>query len=204
MRLLFMGPQASGKGTQAKIISKKLEIPHISTGDLLRNVEGELKEEIDSYMNQGMLYPDEGMIRILKERFKEDDTDNGFILDGFPRNLKQAEMLDEITEIDKVVEIHVDEERTIQRILNRLNCPNCGALFNAVKHKPKVENICDDCGSGLIKRKDDTEEAIRKRLDIYERDTKPVLEHYKGRVVRVDGGIGIKNVTEAILEKLKV
>ncbi len=201
MKLLFLGPQASGKGTQAEIVSKELGIPHISTGNLLRNAEGEIKEEIDSYINRGKLYPDEKMIEILKIRIDKKDCDYGFILDGFPRNINQANALDRITKIDKVIEIHISDEEAVKRLSNRVTCSKCGAIFNLISNPPKVEGVCDKCQGELKKRDDDEEGAIRERLEIYHRDTEPILDHYDS--VKIDGEQSIKKVTEDVLKVLR-
>jgi len=201
MRLIFIGPQASGKGTQAKVVSKELGLVHISTGDLCRNASGELKKEIDSYINQGNLFPDEGMIRLLKVRIEEEDCKNGFILDGFPRNLNQANALDEITKIDNVLEIHISDEEAVKRLSGRIGCKNCGEIFNLISKPPKEERLCDNCQSELVVREDDKEEAIRKRLNTYHNETKPILEHYDS--IRIDGEQSIEKVSEDVLKVLK-
>lgn len=204
MKLIFVGPQGSGKGTQAKIISEKIGFPHISTGDLLRNVKGALKEKVDEVINAGNLVDDELMLEVLKESITSDYA-LGFILDGFPRNLKQAEMLDEIIDIDKVILIDISDEEAIKRISGRRNCNKCGKIYNVNKvPKPKNDNICDDCKEELFQREDDTEIAVKKRLEIYHNDTKPVLKHYNNNVVKIDGEQEINKVTEDILKSLVV
>ncbi len=196
MKLIFIGPQGSGKGTQAKIISSKLGIDPISTGDLLRNVEGDLKERVDEYVNKGLLIPDDLMLDILKQRLFND-----FILDGFPRNLKQAEMLDSIVNIDKVVEISISDEEAVKRLAGRRTCKKCGAIFNIYTNPPK-EDICDKCGGGLIKREDDNDEAIKKRLEVYHSETEKVLKRYD--VLKINGEQDIEKVTSDILDGLGV
>jgi len=180
MILLFVGPQGSGKGTQAKIISKKLNLCHISTGNLLREISGKLKQEIDSYINNGKLVPDELIIKILKQRIKKEDCKNGIILDGFPRTLEQARDLDKILKIGKVIEISISDEEAIKRLKGRWNCKKCGIAYNLVTSpKPKQDKKCDNCGSALYQRADDiNEEAIKKRLAIYHEGTEPILEKY--------------------------
>jgi len=201
MKLVFIGPQGSGKGTQAKIISEKLNIPHISTGDLLRNAEGELKEKINSILNSGKLISDELVLDLLKKRISEDDTKNGFILDGFPRNLKQAKMLKKITKIDKIIEISISDEESIRRLSGRLNCKNCGAIYNInTGPKPKIDNKCDKCNSDLYQREDDKPEAIKRRLETYHKETEPILENYPH--VKIDGEQSIEKVTQDILNAL--
>jgi len=201
MKLIFIGPQGSGKGTQAKIISEKIGFPHISTGDLLRNIKGELKEEINSYINQGNLIPDELMLRILKETINSPYCEAGFILDGFPRNLEQAKELEKITQIDKFIEISISDEEAVKRISGRRNCKQCGKIYNLnTSPKPEQENMCDDCKIELTQRDDDTEEAVKKRLEIYHNDTEPILKEYPS--IKINGKQDIKQVTQDILEKL--
>lgn len=202
MNIIFIGAQGSGKGTQAKIISEKLKIPHISTGDLLRNVKGNLKEQVDSYMHSEKLIPDELMLRVLEERLKQRDCKNGFILDGFPRNLSQANTLDKITKIDKVIEIFISDKQALKRLSGRWNCKKCGTTYNILTQpKPKEKGICDKCNLPLYQREDDKEEAIKARLKIYHRETEPVLKHYKSE--KINGMQNIEKVTEDILKVLK-
>ncbi len=199
MNLIFIGVQGSGKGTQAKIISRKLNIKHISTGDLLRNIKGRLKEKVDRYMNSGQLIPDELMIEILLENINE----KGFILDGFPRNLKQAKQLDSKIKIDKVIEIHISDEEAIKRLSGRLLCPKCGAGYNSITSpKPKKEGICDNCQGKLVQRKDDTKEAIKKRIETYHKETEPIIEHYKNKLIRIDGEKTIEKISTRLLQEL--
>lgn len=195
MNLIFVGPQGSGKGTQAKIISEKLNLDHISTGDLLRNIEGDIKKKVDKYVNKGLLIPDDLMLEILKKQLSEN-----FILDGFPRNLKQAEMLSSIIDIDKVVEIFISDKEAIKRLSGRRTCKKCGAIYNIYTNPPK-KDVCDKCGGELIKRKDDNEEAIKKRLEIYHSETEPILEKYP--VLKINGEQEIEKVTKDILKGLK-
>ncbi|MDP2925350.1 MAG: nucleoside monophosphate kinase [Nanoarchaeota archaeon] len=203
MKLIFIGPQGSGKGTEAKIISKKLAISHISTGELFRNITGELKEKVNSYINQGELVPDELTIKILKERIIEPDCKNGFILDGFPRNIAQANILDKITKINKVIEITLNDELAIKRISSRLSCKKCGAVFNTITNPPEKENICDKCKGELYRRKDDNPEEIKKRLFIYHKETEPILEKYKDILITINGEQDIEKIAKEILEKIK-
>lgn len=204
-KLIFIGPQGSGKGTQAKILAEKLSIPHISTGDLLREAKGELKEELDNYMNEGKLVPDKLIIKILKQRIEKPDTDNGFILDGFPRNTAQAKLLEEITKIDNVIEITLSDEEAIKRLSGRVNCENCNANYNELTApKPKQKGICDKCNGDLIKRNDDTKEAVKKRLEIYKQETQPVLEIYDNLLITINGEQTIQKIATEILERLNI
>jgi adenylate kinase len=202
-KIIFIGPQGSGKGTQAKIISEELNIPHISTGDLFRMLEGRLREEVDSYINKGQLVPDELTVRILKERISKPDCKNGFILDGFPRNIAQAEMLDKITIIDKVVLINITDELAVERISSRWSCKKCGAVYNTITNPPKKQNICDKCQGELYRRADDNPEAIKKRLETYHKETEPILKKYRKIQITVDGAQEIDKISEEILENLK-
>lgn len=201
MNVVFIGPQASGKGTQAKIVSKKLGLCHISTGDLLRGVKGDLKLKVDSYINHGRLVPDELILEILEKKLLGDDCKNGFILDGFPRTISQAEELDKITSIDKVVEISISDNLAVERLSSRLTCRQCGEIFNSVTNPPKENGKCDKCGGELYSREDDREEAIRARLEIYHKETEPILKKYDS--VKVDGSKPIDEVLEEVMKVLE-
>ena len=204
MKLILFGPQGSGKGTQAKFISEQFKIPHISSGDLLRGAQGELKKEIDSYINKGALVPDSLIIKIIQERIKLPDCENGYILDGFPRTIEQASALDKAVEIDKVVEIVIPDDEAIRRISSRLSCPKCGAVFNTITNPPKNQNICDKCGSNLIVREDDREEAIKKRLKTYHEQTEAIKAHYpKEIVITIDGTPSIAEVWKDLKSRLE-
>lgn len=206
MKLAIFGPPGGGKGTQAKIIAEKLGLKHISTGDILREEvrEGtELGEEAKGYMERGELVPDELILRILKKALE--DAREGFILDGFPRTLKQAEALEGITKLDEVINIVVPDGEIIKRITGRLVCPGCGATYHEVNNPPKVPGRCDRCGAELIKRSDDREETVRKRLQAYHKQSEPVLEYYrkKGIVTDFDGVGDIEEISERILRHLR-
>jgi len=205
MILLFVGAQGSGKGTQAKIISKKIKIVHISSGDILRETSGKLKEQVDSYMNKGALVPDKIIAKILKERIKKEDCKNGFILDGFPRNLEQAEEFEKIRKIDRIIEISISDEEAIKRLKGRWNCKKCGIAYNVVTMpKPKKDKKCDQCGEELSQRNDDiNDEAIKKRLAIYHEETTPILSKYRDRAIKINGEQEIDRITEDILKILK-
>ena len=201
MKLIFVGPQGCGKGTQAKVVCEKMGLCHISTGDLLRAVTGGLKTEIKSYTSVGNLVPDELIVRILKVRILQDDCENGFILDGFPRNVAQADELDKIMDVDKVIEIAISDDESVRRIGGRRNCSDCGAIWNVnTSPKPVDEKKCDKCGGELIQRVDDNEESLRKRLEIYHRDTEPILKRHNS--IRIDGEQSIEKVSEDVLKVL--
>jgi len=202
MKLLFIGPQGSGKGTQAKIIAEKLGIPDISMGGLLRDAPEDLQEKINSYVNKGQLASLEIVVKALKQRIEQKDCKNGFILDGFPRNEEQVRLSKGIIDFDKVILIHISDEEAVRRLVSRLNCKKCGAVFNKITNPPKEENKCDDCGGELFVRDDDKPEAIRKRLEIYHKDTKSILEYYE--FIKINGEQEIDKVTQEILDALEI
>lgn len=204
MRIIIIGPQGSGKGTQADLLSKKYSIAHISTGNILReNVENktELGKLAEEYMNRGQLVPAEPIVKIIDERIKRNDCKNGFILDGYPRNIKQAEKLDDITGIDYVLEIVVSDRESIRRITGRRSC-KCGAVYHTFYNPPKIPGKCDKCRSELFQRDDDKEETVRKRLEIYHEETEKLIEFYKDKHIRINGEQPIEDVFREILEKL--
>ncbi len=181
MKLIIFGPQGSGKGTYASRLSQKFGIPAISTGDLLRSmredpVNGKLIRE---YQDKGLLVPDELVLKILKERIAKEDAKHGFILDGFPRNMSQANALDKMIKMDYAVLLNVPEWILLKRLSNRRTCKSCGTIFNVLTLPPKVEGICDKCGGMLYQRPDDTEESIMRRLSIFKKDTEPLVNYYK-------------------------
>lgn len=189
MVIIMLGAPGTGKGTVAALLQDKLGIKHISTGDIFRKnmKEGtELGKIAEKYISQGKLVPDDVTIKVVEERLKEKDTENGIILDGFPRTVKQAEELDKILnkdgkKVDKVINLETPDEEIIERIVNRRVCSNqeCKAVYNLVLNPPKVDGICDKCGHELIKRKDDTEETVRERLNVYFKETSPLIEYYE-------------------------
>lgn len=189
MNIIIMGPPGAGKGTQAKRLITKYDIPHISTGDMFREAmkEGsELGLLAKQYIDKGHLVPDDVTNGIVRERLAKDDCQHGYLLDGFPRTLPQAEALEELTkEINRpvqfVINIEADEKELIRRITGRRVCKNCGTPYHINTLKPKVENVCDACGGPLIQRADDNEEALRVRLGHYYKQTKPLLEFYEKR-----------------------
>jgi len=203
MKIIFIGPQACGKGTQAKILSKKLNIAHISTGDLFRALDGELKQEVDAIINQGNLVPNELTVKILKERLNQQDAKEGFILDGFPRNMNQAKLLETITQPEKIIEITLSDEEAIKRLSGRINCKTCGAIFNKFTNPPTIENTCDNCQTSLTQRDDDQEEAVKKRLTTYHNETEPILDYYGDKVIKINGEQLIEDIAKEIEEKIK-
>lgn len=204
MNIIFIGVQGSGKGTQAKELANKLNLVHISTGDLLREQKGDLKNKIDKIINEGNLISDELMIELLNEKIKEVNDKEGVILDGFPRNLIQAKKLENEIKIDYVFEIKISDEESVKRLINRRTCVNCKRGYNLfTQPKPKNPEICDFCGGKLIQRKDDNLESIKKRIKTYHVETKPLLNYYKDKLISINGEQKIEKITEDILSLIK-
>ncbi len=213
MRLLIMGRPGAGKGTQAVNIREFYEIPHISTGDMFREAikEGtKLGLLAKSYMDQGGLVPDEVTIGIVKERLLKDDAKKGFLLDGFPRTISQAEALDDFLneqgiKLDAVLNVDVPAEKLIRRMVGRRVCKTCGATYHVEFNPPKKDGICDNCGATLIQRADDTEATAKNRLEVYDRNTAPLLDYYeKQNILKVvNGDKPLDEVFESIKESLK-
>jgi adenylate kinase len=214
MRLILFGPPGVGKGTQAQILSQKLNIPHISTGDILREAvknQTELGLKAKSFMDKGELVPDDVMIGIIKEVLSSERCKNGFILDGFPRTLNQAKALDEMfkelnIKLDYVISIEVDDDEIIKRLTNRRTCRNCGAVYNLlIDHIPE-DNKCPRCGGELYQRSDDNLDIIKNRLKVYRESTQILLEYYdkKGILKKVNGVGEINHITKLILQSIGV
>ncbi len=201
MNIVLIGPQGCGKGTQAKLLEKETGMIHISTGDLLRHAKGKLKKDIDSFIDKGNLVSDELIIELIKLKLKESKAKKGVILDGFPRDVLQADALTKIIKIDAIIEIYISDKESIKRIKNRWNCPKCGLTFNLISKPPKKKGVCDKCKTKLFQRDDDKEDAIKKRLEWYHKSTEPILKKYKS--YKVNGNIDIKKVHKEILEILK-
>ncbi len=213
MQIVLLGPPGAGKGTQAVELAKNLSLPHISTGDLLRqNVAGNtpLGNEAKGYMEKGALVPDELVGKMLSQRLAQPDTKKGFILDGYPRNLSQAKALDEDLktkgiDIDFVFYLETSEQVVIQRLCGRLVCRACGANFHITNMPPKVNGICDRCGGELYQRSDDKEETIRKRLEVYKKEVSVLIKYYQDRkkLVTLSSDGEAKIVLDKILEMVK-
>ena len=207
-----MGLPGAGKGTQAEKINEKYGIPHISTGDMFRLAIKEgtpLGKEAQAYMDEGALVPDEVTNGIVKERLAKDDCKEGYLLDGFPRTIPQAEALEDITKdldrkLDYVIHVDVPEEKLVQRLTGRRVCPECGSSYHIIYNPPKKEGVCDKDGTELIQRDDDAEETVQKRLAVNVEQTKPLLDFYKGKgiLISVDGDQSIDKVFADIQAKL--
>ncbi len=208
----MLGAPGAGKGTQAKMIAEKYGIPHVSTGDIFRaNIKNgtDLGKEAKTYMDKGELVPDELTVRILLDRVAQEDCKNGYVLDGFPRTIPQAEVLDtELTKlgekIDYAINVEVPDENIIKRMSGRRACLSCGATYHIEHVPPKKEGICDKCGSELVLRDDDKEETVKNRLNVYHQQTQPLIDFYNNKKVlkEVDGTVDMKDVFKAITDIL--
>lgn len=208
MKIVLLGPPGAGKGTQAKSISNRYSIPHISTGDIFRkNISEEtpLGIQAKQYMDNGQLVPDEVTINMVKDRLTWEDCKNGYLLDGFPRTVVQAEALQEFLEsrnesLDTALCIEAPSSLILERMTGRRVCLSCGASYHLKLNPPSVEGVCDVCGDNIIQRKDDIEETVKERLDVYERQTQPLIDFYKEKnlLSTVDGTKAINEVFESI------
>ncbi len=213
MKLIFFGPPGVGKGTQAQAISKRLHLPHISTGDILRSEVRKqtiLGQKAKSYMDKGALVPDDLIIEMMKERLMRPDCTDGFILDGFPRTLAQAQSLDEMLEdlgmkIDRAINFEVSEEEIIKRLSNRRVCNQCNSIYNLLVDTLDDQETCPKCGGELYQRSDDRPEVIRKRLEVYRKETEPVLAYYREKeiLVTIDASGSVDEVTRIVLQHIK-
>lgn len=213
MRAILLGPPGAGKGTQAETIVKEFGIPHVSTGDIFRkNIkeETELGKKVKSYLNQGALVPDELTVAIVKDRIVQSDCKNGFLLDGFPRTIEQAKALDTVLgelgqKLDFVINIQVDPKLLVERAVGRRICKDCGQTYHVIFNAPKQEGICDKCGGKLYQRKDDTEETVANRINVYQNQTEPLIEYYtaKSIIINIDGQQPIEKVGKDIILNLR-
>ncbi|MCR5638908.1 MAG: adenylate kinase [Lachnospiraceae bacterium] len=208
MKIIMLGAPGAGKGTQAKMIADRYHIPHVSTGDIFRaNIKNntELGKEAKKYMDEGKLVPDELTVKILLDRVAQPDCKDGYVLDGFPRTIPQAEVLDSELKklgdkIDVAINVEVPDENIVQRMSGRRACLNCGATYHIVHIPPKTEGICDRCGQALVQRDDDKEETVKNRLKVYHEQTQPLIDFYtkKNVLKEVDGTVDMKDVFESI------
>lgn len=212
MRIIMLGAPGAGKGTQAKKITARYSIPHISTGDIFRaNIKNgtELGKKAKTYMDQGLLVPDELVVDLVVDRVNQEDCANGYVLDGFPRTIPQAEALDKALAemgqaIDYAINVEVPDANIVQRMSGRRACVNCGATYHIVYAPTKKENVCDTCEGELILRDDDKPETVQKRLNVYHEQTQPLIDYYtqQDKLVEVDGTIDIEKVFDAIVKIL--
>lgn len=212
MKIIMLGAPGAGKGTQAKKIAEKYGIPHISTGDIFRaNIKNgtELGKKAKTYMDEGLLVPDELVVDLVVDRVQQEDCKNGYVLDGFPRTIPQAEALDKALaelgeKMDYAINVEVPDENIVSRMSGRRACVGCGATYHIVHAPTKVENICDTCGGELILRDDDKPETVLKRLGVYHEQTQPLIQYYtdKDILVEVDGTVDLEDVFKAIVNIL--
>ena len=212
MYIIMLGAPGSGKGTTAKVLAERTNLPHISTGDIFRaNIKNntELGQKAKTYMDKGELVPDELVVDLIMDRFKEADCANGYVLDGFPRTIPQAEALDKALSangesVDYAVNVEVPDENIINRMSGRRACVGCGATYHIQFNAPKVEGVCDTCGEKLILRDDDKPETVKNRLSVYHEQTQPLIDYYskKGVLAEVDGTQSMENVFNAIVDVL--
>lgn len=213
MRAILLGPPGAGKGTQAETIVNEFNIPHISTGDIFRkNIKEEtaLGKKVKEFLDKGLLVPDELTVDLVKDRLLEDDCKNGFLLDGFPRTIAQADALDTVLaemnqKLDSVINIQVRKELLVERAVGRRICKNCSQTYHLLFNKPKVDGVCDKCGGELYQRKDDTEETVSKRIEVYQDQTQPLIDYYtnKGIIINIDGEQPIDKVGSDIISSLR-
>ena len=209
MNIILLGAPGAGKGTQAEIICERLKIPTVSTGNIIREAlknGSDMGKKAKKFVDKGKLVPDEVVIGIVKERIKNDDCKNGFILDGFPRTIHQAEALDEMgVVIDKVIDIEVSDGEILKRMSGRRVCEKCGASYNINSKKPKVEGICDKCAGTLVQRVDDNSDTVKERLSVYHSQTQPLKAYYEnqGKLVSVNGEQPLNAITKEIIAEIE-
>jgi len=212
MKLVLLGPPGSGKGTQAKRLAEKYGLPHVSSGDILRaglREEGYLDRETREIVRSGRLVPDRIAVEIVRKRLGEEDCGKGFILDGFPRTLPQAESLNGLLQesdipIDRVLYLELSEEEVVKRLSGRRLCPRCGATFHLLFHPPHMSGLCDRCGAQLSQREDDSEVTVRERMKTYEKQTYPLIEYYQSRglLAKINANMSVEEVFEDLCKVL--
>ena len=209
MKAIMLGAPGAGKGTYASRLKEKLDVETIATGDIFRELakeDSDLARKVKGYMEKGLLVPDNVVIEVLKQRLSKIPKGKGFILDGFPRTMDQAKMLDAITKIDVILMLDVPDWIIIERLSTRRICKNCGTVYNILYLKPKVEGICDKCGGQLYQRSDDNPEVIKKRLQVYKEQTTPLIEFFKEKKIPfvISGTTALDQPPEPIVEKMLV
>jgi adenylate kinase len=209
LKAIMLGAPGAGKGTYSSRLKEKLGVETIATGDIFRELikeNSELGKKVKGYVEKGLLVPDEVVIEVLKQRLSKIPAGKGFILDGFPRTMQQAKMLDAITKIDVILMLDVPDWIIIERLSTRRICRNCGTVYNTLYLKPKVEGVCDKCGGPLYQRSDDNSEVIKKRLQVYQEQTKPLIEFFKEKKIPfvISGTTALDQPPEPIVEKLIV
>ena len=209
MKLVLLGPPGAGKGTQAAVLAKEFRIPAISTGHIIRNAIAEqtpVGKMAKGYIDRGELVPDDVVIEMVKDRLKEDECKDGYILDGFPRTVSQAEIMEELPiEVDLVVDIDVDTDCIVNRLSGRRECKKCGATYHVTDNPSKQDGVCDQCGNALVQRADDVPDVIRNRIEVYHEQTEPLKHFYATRnlLVAVEGQNQVADTTKAVLAVIK-
>lgn len=204
MKLLFLGSPGVGKGTYAQVLKEELNIPHISTGDLLRE-EAKRNKKIEEIMKKGDLVSDDVIVRLIEKRIKQKDCNKGFILDGFPRNIMQAQQLKNLVDITHVLNFKANDEVIIERVSGRITCKKCQTIFHKTGNIPKKQGRCDKCDGELFQREDDKPEAVKRRLDVYKEKTKPLIDHYKNQGLLVEIVINkpISEIKDKLIAQIK-
>ena len=207
MFVILLGPPGAGKGTQARLVADRLGVPTVSTGELFREemaAGSELGQYVGSFINQGKLVPDATTLEVLQGRLKRPDATSGAVLDGFPRTVHQAEELDQMVDVDRVVDVVVPDDELLRRLYGRWTCRDCHATYHEVAAPPRVTGRCDRCGGELYQREDDAPDAVRTRLRVYQERTAPLVEYYatQGKLISVDGFRAPETVTQALLDAI--
>lgn len=206
MKIVLLGPQGAGKGTIAKELAKKYNLPHVDMGKIFRDAANEgtdLGLKAKTFWEKGILVPNEITNGLMRERLQKEDVKNGFVLDGFPRNLNQAEALDKVTDIDFIFVLQVEEATSIQRLSGRRICKKCGAIYHVTNIPPKVEGVCDKCSGELYQREDDQPAAIKKRLELYHSETQPAVDYYGDRVIKINAEGDYRDYFKTIVKHIE-